>query len=327
MNANFSVEKLPTSPITPPNPMGELERVTYRAVLRQNKVPNVHAQAELIYDVLFNPAAVDESIFVNDNNHADSDLQKISMARSALVDQDNLPNRDTFITTFCREVTHTNISEAVFPGSIKAIQKLVSGGMVCIWTSGDTHGSSSSAGSAEQYKRIVKAGLSPSNFPDQRDNIFAHSHEDKINTLEGTIARFIAGGVKHLLIVDDRIINLINAREFITTHFPTDFPADAITLVWDQESIVGKSADSLSTSKGMGGDPATEAFDNGVHVVTSITDVPTIVEGQPNLGTLIDLDDVLISESQTVDLRMKAVSNLFYSQGWLKNSPPPSVLS
>lgn len=235
----------------------------------------------------------------------------------------NIPPKDQFVREFRSVMTKkTPFQEAYFPGAVEAIETMLNYGLVRIWTTGDVHGvpSLSLPGSKEQLKRLCRGGWQcfrkkhtnkTKEIPRSFDVV---ADEDKIKQLEQVVLDFTKSKISLIVIIDDKIDNLLKAKQRIQNLKPS---FDNIILVWDREcEKVESEGESDRLSKlpaDFTGTPEEAIAHFNLIVIKSIKEiVPQVLENvsqseEMKIGWIVDHDDVISDDKKRIQLQEEQV--------------------
>lgn len=278
------------------------------------------------------------------------------MADTALI-AETLDKKE-FVDAYCHAMTNeVDFRKAYFPGADHEIKKMLQSGPVRIWTTGDVFGvpSLELRGHYEQLKRLVKGGfadLRREEFERKLSDAYTRSgddvsdeqkrtirrdikenldfdvvaHEDKVKQLRSVTESFHEKGVTHIAVIDDKVGNLLNARDRIIGLYPD--MAGKIVLVWDRQSEKdGPSSDGRGKLPGnFTGTPEEAIAQYGLTVIDDISHASDAVRGaigggkDVKIGWIVDHDDVISEDNVRTELQSRAVIDLFRAHEVIKKA-------
>lgn len=284
------------------------------------EVRNFPLVGKLLYYMLFKPKEFPE------------EYQKAVKSNQETVIQQEIPHNGSFPEEgeFAKKFSHVLTTEiphqlALFDGSKEAITDMAEHGPVIIWTKGDVLGipELELRGSHDQTKKIINSGfkdLQDSLHTDQKE-LFFIAAENKVHYLKELIPKVAEYDIKHIVVVDDRVENLLEVRALAEE----GGLSDRVTLVWDREREV-HFPDSPPRIPGGYAGTAEEAIQEfGLVTVDSVRSVTETLHELLQTGEktawLIDFDDVLVNSAKTTELQEESLGNWLELSGWFEETP------
>lgn len=278
---------------------------------------NLYQTAVNLYAGLYKPDDVEQLI-----NPSLQFPDKIArMKQSLSVTAKNSPKLEEFVEKIRHVLTReVDYSESV---PLEAREQLFQLMQLCeetiIWTDGDTKGVSELdlPGSREQLHKLASAGfynkmrkvIAEDRSTDHRDVFSVVSAEGKMDFVLAIAEKFSNKGIKKVIIVEDRLKNLVNATKLIKQNSQLDvFP------IWvRQGEFKNKIVDSKSLSECI-------VENNAIENISELTDVISgnfIITDQEKVGAIVDLDGVLSDDEKRKEIQCIAVIKALSKKGWI----------
>jgi hypothetical protein len=275
------------------------------------KVVNIAKTGDILYDALFPPQSWDLDICV-------SAYDDVTLLQRALPEKArNIPDRALFVRTFRHVMTNrVAFAEAYFTGAVEAVRRMLDRGPVWIWTSGDVYGvpSLKLPGSYEQLKRVARGGLS--SLRKMHPHLSVAAHEDKMCLLRDITQRAAAQGIGTLVVIDDRVDNLVGAQKLITK---SDDSVQRVVLLWARgyEAI---SREGPRLPKDFRGTAEDAIAHYGLMEIRDLTEtvprVQRVLGAQRKIAWIVDHDDVISCDRRRVQLQEDKVIEWLTSEYW-----------
>lgn len=275
---------------------------------------NLAKTGELFYKSLFDPDSID-----GDTDNQDSVTLKTPLPKRLT----DVPGQNEFVRKFRHVMTNeVPFEKTFFPGAYEAVIEMLNIGPVRIWTTGDVFGipELNLPGSYEQLKRLARGRWSKLRNKTGLNLDFIAS-EDKMKQLEKLARDFAIQNVKHIIIVDDKVGNLLSAKKRIQELIPN---LHDVILVWDRESeLAGYHADKDSKlPSDFQGTPQEAISQFDLIAVNSITEIvprvrQKVIHPQGQIAWVIDHDDVISQDNKRVQLQEENVIKWLNPQNWV----------
>lgn len=284
----------------------------------QFKSPNVYRAAENLYAALYDPMAVDELIVPNEKYPNRMQTLKKSLSAIPAV----IPTKEEFIA----KVRYAMVNEADFGKCLNADarvqfrQVMEKSEHTVIWTDGDAEGVPEHGlpGSKEQLKKLaaaqfynkVRREIAQERDVKHTDVLSIVAIEGKMKFIPAIVERFIEREIQRIIIVEDRVKNLIQALELIKKTSPgmEVFPVWIREGIWKNKIEEGKSLDEWAEE---------------LHAITEISQLMTLLEknnvfdGNVKVGSIFDLDGPLHNDDVRKKLQTEAVVKALEKNGWI----------
>lgn len=262
-------------------------------------------------------------------------------------------SREEFVAQFRKTISSHHLPEQgelagrsyaetiYFPGAHEVLRVMAELGPTRIWTAGDVEGIKELGlqGSAEQLQRAAQGGLL-----DLREelNVAAGqpvfdilAHEDKSTLLPAITHEYRNIGVSHVVVIDDKSTNLVEAKRIITANDP-EYQGSVLTIL-DQQGSGGPASERKEVHPDFSG-PKVKDIRNVLPVVYEyFTGQPLEPESDVRvikkelqakgiaLGWIVDHDDVVSDNSKAKELLGVNLVAFLRDQGIIAPKPAPST--
>lgn len=280
--------------------------------------PNVYQSAVNLYASLYNPEEIDQ--LVNSNSKYPDRIP--TMKQGLNIKPSKIPTKSEFI----EKVRHAAVNEVNFGECLSEQARdqfksvMEKSEHTVIWTDGDAEGNLEHElpGSKEQLKKLAAAQFynrARKEIANERgvhcaDVMSVVAIEGKMKFIPVIVERFLQMGIKKIVIVEDRVKNLIKAMELIRQISPNieTFP------VWVR---VGQWKDAVD--EGM----ILENCAKNFHAIENISGLASTLEENNvfkegvKVGSIFDLDGPLHDDDIRKKLQSDAVVKALQEKGWI----------
>lgn len=290
---------------------------------------NLHASADYLYRVLFEPQQLESVLAELKIKNSAQFPNKVQRFKTSLVPVSltEIPSKDQFIKVVVTAfIKGTDFEACLYPGARQLLEDMIQAGPVRIWTAGDMHGVPEAGipGSKEQLKKLALAGINQvrnkvakellqrsglaakdqKNYKMLRtEGLQVRAAEDKFALLENMAHEFESLQVHNIVIVEDRLKNLVKAVEIIQNKAPD------LNLhpVWLRQGIHEK-----SSSEGI--EPPPE-----IYQVSSLDELSRHlrIDATQHTGFIVDYDGVLSDDLKRQELQNTAVYRALQEKNWV----------
>lgn len=230
------------------------------------------------------------------------------------------PDKEEFINTYVSAITKAPFNEALIPDAETAnkyVEFFAEHGPVIIWSQGDVFGIHEKGleGSMEQLKKIVIGGfnrtrkkIATEKSIDPRDVLSIAVSEDKFDCLEQVSESFKSKDIKKVVILEDRLENLVRATEEMDENGFEVFP------IWVRQ---GRFKDAHPNTPKR----SPEGWIVEYHGVQDLKEALSLLEGsgvlRKGIGFLADFDGVFSDDRIRFELQIQAVAQAIKDKGWV----------
>ena len=280
--------------------------------------PNVYRAAQHLYAALYHPENIDNLIAPNEKypNRMQILKQELSLVPKVV------PSEDEFVAKVRHAmVSEVNFGECMSEEARKQLREVMEKSeQTFIWTDGDGEGvpEYNLPGSKEQLKKLATAQLynkvrreiAKERDVKPADVLSVIAIEGKMKFISMIVEEFEKKGVTKMVIVEDRVKNLVKALELIkkTSQNMEVFP------VWIQ---VGQYKNKIEEGKTL------EEWERDFHAITDVSQLMQTLENgrvfeeDVRVGSVFDLDGPLHDDDKRIQLQTKAVIKKLEDNGWI----------
>lgn len=271
---------------------------------------NIYQAAINLYTSLYKQGEVDKLIDPSNKFPERMDVMKATIDRIP----EKIPDQEEFIAEFRRILTRdVNYGEAVSEATKKQLfdimQKCVH---TIIWTNGDTTGipEKELPGSKEQLYRMglsqfyneMRKKVAQEKNMKHKDVMSVISSENKMEFIHDMIEKFLKMEIENVIIVEDRISNLENAKEIILENSNLE----VLPILIQQEESRNKD----------------KKEEKDFLIAKDFSDIAKLLENRidfakEKVGAIIDLDGVISNDEKRKDLQVTALIKSFREKGWI----------
>jgi hypothetical protein len=280
--------------------------------------PNIYKTAELLFASLYSPEDIDALVKPSPKFPDRMEIMKKSLSKAI----QEIPNKEEFI----KEIRHTMTNEVDFGECLSEEAKkqfkkvLEKSEETVIWTDGDSLGvpEKNLPGSKEQLKKIASAKfynqtrreVAKEKGMDHKDVLSIAAIEGKIELIPQIVENFKKRGISKMIIVEDRIKNIVNAIKLIkeTDENMQVFP------VWIR---VGMYKNKKEEGRNL------EEWARELHAIENISELENILENNSvfennvKVGSVFDLDGPLHDDDKRKEIQTKAVVEKLKKLNWI----------
>lgn len=230
------------------------------------------------------------------------------------------PKKEEFIKTYVSATTKAPFAEALIPDADTAnkyVELLAQHGSIVLWTQGDVFGVPEKGleGSMEQVKKIVIGGFNRTRHKiadkksiNPKDVLSVAISEDKFDCLEQVSEEFKSKGIRKVVILEDRLENLVRAEQMLTEKGIEVFP------VWVRQ---GRFKDVYPDTP----ERSQEEWMTRYHGVPNMEEALSVLERstvlEKEVGFLVDFDGIFSDDKARLELQTQAVVQAIKEKGWV----------
>ncbi len=280
--------------------------------------PNVYQSAVNLYAALYKPEEIDQ--LVNPNEKYPDRIPTLKQQLS--VKPVTVPSREEFI----EKVRHATVSEVEFGECLSAEARkqlrwvMNKSEHTVIWTDGDGEGvpEYKLPGSKEQLKKLAAAQFYNNirrEIAQKKELLHADvlsivAIEGKMKFIPKVVERFLEKEIKRIIIIEDRVKNLVDVIELIKQTAPEMkiFPVWVRVGQWKNKIEAGMNLENCIKE---------------LHAISNISQLTTILEENNifkegvRVGSIFDLDGPLHDDDIRKKLQAEAVIKALIEKGWI----------
>jgi len=277
---------------------------------------NVHLSAENLYRSLYEP---DNTRDLVDQNPKYPDRSNI-LATHLHLEPERIPSKEEFVAVVKHALTRgvdfercfTEVAKEQFYGVMARSELTV------LWTEGDDSGVPERGlpGSREQIIKVADAGFFNKmrrEIARNRGNIAPNevlavvATEKKMRFIPEIIEKFKKRGIERVIIIEDRLKNLIEAESFIRSASKMGVFSVLIKNDQSRESLKEESFKSV---------PAVRVLDR-ISGLLSLLEAERVFADNKKVGAIFDMDGVLSDDGVRKKLQANAVIDALRKNGWI----------
>lgn len=289
-------------------------------VAEQYGVINVYKVAEYFYFTLYHPEEF-EGIEVPENPKFPN--RSANLKKPTSISAEEFPNKDEFIKKIRHAMTQeTAFDEALFPGALEELEKMMEMGPVNIWTKGDNAGltidEEKLPGSAEQLKKTAKAGLNElrkkiasKTGKTKQEILRVTAAENKKEIIPEMLKQFSEKGISRVIVLEDNLKNLVAFVDEAGKHEDIK-----VTPIWVRQGARKNKFPKEPAKSEEEWEREYNAIDSITETVQKIKELGISNENEL-LGFIVDYDDVLSDDRKKQAKQAAAVLQALESKGWI----------
>lgn len=280
--------------------------------------PNVFRAAENLYAALYEPEKIDSLIASNPKFPNRMTILKKPLTNSSL----KIPNKEEFIKKIRHAMTNeTEFGECLSESAKEQFEKILAASEhTVIWTDGDSLGvpEHNLPGSREQLKKLAVAQFYNKVRKEEAQKRGVHHSEifsiiaieGKMQFIPEVVNKFAEKGIERIVIVEDRVKNLIKAMELIKK----TSPEMEIFPVWIR---VGQYKNKIEEGHSL------EEWEKELHAIKNISEIEKVLEEnnvfseEAKVGSIFDLDGPLHDDDVRKKIQTEAVINSLKKESWI----------
>lgn len=287
------------------------------ATTEQLGSPNVYQAAKFLYESLYNPEIIKESIAPNKKypNRMNILMSSLSTKSHAI------PSLEEFISKVRHAMTREADYSKCFSEEAKNqfFEVMNKSELTIIWTDGDSLGvpELNLPGSHEQIYRInsakffnqIRHEVAKQKGLDHKEVLKIIAIEEKTKSIPQIIDEFVKRKIEKIIIIEDRIKNLGIATRKIKEIKETlkVFP------VWVKQGQYGNIIENIDN----------EEFLKTYHAINNISELSSLLEknnifkDNTKIGTIFDMDGVLSNDDLRKSIQIEAVIKALQEKKWI----------
>ena len=331
-NEDFFIKKTPTKENLAPTSAESNENKRSDDELLMNKLricrgvvteklgtPNVYETAKYLYFSLYNPNQAEQLIPANEKFPDDLDNFKKTLSTLPL----EKPTQEEFIEKIRYAMTNgVDFSECISEEAKNQLRQVMEKSEhTVIWTDGDGIGvpAEKIPGSKEQLKKLASAQfinifrkeLAQEKGLNHKDILSVIAQEGKIDLIPVIMEKFSEKGINRIIIVEDRMQNLVDAMKIIRKQYPQIevFP------VWTR--LDEREKNKLNPEKTL------EEWSEELHAIDNISKLMQILqenaifEDKVKVGSIFDFDGPLNDDYKRKELQAEIVIKTLRENNWV----------
>jgi len=289
-------------------------------VAEQYGVTNVYKVAEYLYFTLYHPEEL-EKIELPENPKFPN--RNTNLRTSTLISANKIPDKDEFIKKIRHVMTQeTAFDEALFPGAMEELEKMMEMGPVNIWTKGDSTGLTADEenlpGSSEQLKKTAKAGLNElrrkianKTGKNKQEILRITAAENKKAIIPDVLEQFSEKGISRVIVLEDNLKNLVAFMNEASKRKDIE-----VTPIWVRQGARKNKFPKEPTNSEEEWKREYNAIDSITEAVQKIKELGISNETEL-LGFIVDYDDVLSDDRKKQAKQAAAVLHALESKDWI----------